>query len=260
MLWVLEIAILANLRKLTRDLTRLRNSSKLVVGLIFAVIDLLLWAKSITLYFIWHVGDELHKQCQIKKKLHVFSCYYCAIVLKRKSEHWGPRPDTSSLVSIYEQDVSWVHFVLFCISPRMNSLRHVQPPRPGASSFIVPTFDTKVTEYLCSGWFFFLQTSFDFLTSHFWRNFFKSVKRYCCLELKFERIFHLWSFFVKLWGFRDCHFDHFDQFGTINARYNSPFILFHLIFSCYYCSINLKRQSEHSGLRPDTSSFVCFEI
>ena len=26
---------------------------------------------------------------------------------------------------------------------------------------------TKVTEYLCSGWFFFLQTNFDFLTSHF---------------------------------------------------------------------------------------------
>ena len=31
----------------------------------------------------------------------------------------------------------------------------------------VPTFDTKVTEYLCSGWVFFLQTNFDFLTSHF---------------------------------------------------------------------------------------------
>ena len=23
--------------------------------------------------------------------------------------------------------------------------------------FIVPTFDTKVTEYLCSGWFFFFR-------------------------------------------------------------------------------------------------------
>ena len=34
-------------------------------------------------------------------------------------------------------------------------------------SFIVPTFDTKVTEYLCSGWVFFLQTNFDFLTGHF---------------------------------------------------------------------------------------------
>ena len=31
----------------------------------------------------------------------------------------------------------------------------------------VPTFETKVTEYLCSGWVFFLQTNFGFLTSHF---------------------------------------------------------------------------------------------
>ena len=36
---------------------------------------------------------------------------------------------------------------------------------------IVLTFDTKITEYLCSGWVFFLQTNFDFLTSHFCRNF-----------------------------------------------------------------------------------------
>ena len=36
-----------------------------------------------------------------------------------------------------------------------------------AQHFIVPTFDTKVTEYLCSGGVFFLQTNFDFLTSHF---------------------------------------------------------------------------------------------
>ena len=84
-------------------------------------------------------------------------------------------------------------------------------------SVIVPTFDTKVTEYLCSGWFFF---SSDFLTSHFWRNFFISFKRYCCPELKFEKIFHLWSFFVKLWGFKDCHFG---QLGTINARYISRY-------------------------------------
>ena len=34
-------------------------------------------------------------------------------------------------------------------------------------SFIVPTFDTKVTEYCARGGFFFLQTNFDFLTSHF---------------------------------------------------------------------------------------------
>ena len=31
-----------------------------------------------------------------------------------------------------------------------------------------------------------------------------------------------------------------------------------IFFKCYDCSINLKRQSEHSGLRPDTSSLVSF--
>ena len=39
------------------------------------------------------------------------------------------------------------------------------------------------------------------------------------------------------------------------------FILFHLIFLCclcYYCSINGKRQSELSRLRPDTSSLVFY--
>ena len=71
--------------------------------------------------------------------------------------------------------------------------------------------------------FFFLQTKFDFLTSHFWRKFFISFKRYCCSELKLEKVFPLWSFFVKLWRFKDCHFGHFDQFGTINARYNSRY-------------------------------------
>ena len=41
------------------------------------------------------------------------------------------------------------------------------------------------------GWVFFLQTNFDFLTSHFWRNFFLSFKKYCCPELKFEKCFYL---------------------------------------------------------------------
>ena len=34
------------------------------------------------------------------------------------------------------------------------------------------------------------------------------------------------------------------------------YILVPLKLSCYFCSIDLKRQSEHSGLRPDTSSLV----
>ena len=67
-----------------------------------------------------------------------FLCYYCcSINLKRQSEHSGLRPDTSSLVVLTFD-----------------------------TKKIVPTFDTKVTEYLCSGWVFFLQTNFDLLTSH----------------------------------------------------------------------------------------------
>ena len=71
--------------------------------------------------------------------------------------------------------------------------------------------------------FFFLQKNFDFLTSHFWQNFFLlSFEKYCCPELKFQTLFHLWSFFVKLREFKDWHFG---QFGTINARYFSLDIL-----------------------------------
>ena len=51
---------------------------------------------------------------------------------------------------------------------------------------------------------FFLQTKYGFLTSFLNGIFLISFKRYCCLELRFEKIFHLWSFFVKLWGFRAC--------------------------------------------------------
>ena len=64
-----------------------------------------------------------------KFKNFFFHFYYILLNIKRQSENSGLRPDTSSLV--------------------------------------VPTSDTKVTEYLCSGGFFFLQTNFDFLTSHF---------------------------------------------------------------------------------------------
>ena len=34
------------------------------------------------------------------------------------------------------------------------------------------------------------------------------------------------------------------------------FILLNFFFKCYYCSINPKRQLEHSGIRQDTSSLV----
>ena len=40
------------------------------------------------------------------------------------------------------------------------------------------------------------------------------------------------------------------------------YFFLNLSFSCYYCSIELKRRSEHSGFRPDTSSLVrnCFKM
>ena len=43
---------------------------------------------------------------------------------------------------------------------------------------------------------FFLQTNFDFLSSQFGQNFvkiFTSFERYCCPELKSEKIFHLFT-------------------------------------------------------------------
>ena len=58
-------------------------------------------------------------------------------------------------------------------------------------NIIVPTFNTKVTEYLCSGGFV-LQTNFDLYLAIFDGFFLKiSFKRCCCPELKFEKIFHL---------------------------------------------------------------------
>ena len=71
----------------------------------------------------------VYKKFQIlEKKMHfillqiVFLGYYCSINLKRQPEHSGLRPDTSSLV--------------------------------------VPTLDTKVTEYFCSGWVLFYSDKF----------------------------------------------------------------------------------------------------
>ena len=64
---------------------------------------------------------------------------------------------------------------------------------PGTQSqIIIPTFDTKVTEYLCSGWvFFFFRQVSTFYLAIFDGIFFLSFERYCCPELKLEKIFHL---------------------------------------------------------------------
>ena len=46
------------------------------------------------------------------------------------------------------------------------------------------------------------------------------------------------------------------NFKFSKKKHSFYFISFHLIFFKYRCSINFERQSEHSGLRPDTSSLL----
>ena len=47
---------------------------------------------------------------------------------------------------------------------------------------------------------------------------------------------------------------------NLKLKKNSFFFSVHLVFSFYYCSIELKRQSEKSGLCSDTISPVQFFI
>ena len=86
---------------LTRErkfLIGLRNRSKLVQRSLFAINDLLIGTKSITLYFIGRVGGWFSHKIFSFMLLHlVFSCYCCSIDLKRQSEHSELRLDTSSL-------------------------------------------------------------------------------------------------------------------------------------------------------------------
>ena len=67
---------------------------------------------------------------------------------------------------------------------------------------------------------FFSSDKFRLFNKPFLTEFFISFERYYWHELKFEKIFYLWSFFVKLWGFKDCYFG---QSGTINAGYISRY-------------------------------------
>ena len=79
-------------------------------------------------------------------------------------------------------------------------------------------FSKKMTENLFSE-FFFLQTAFDYLICSFDKVFFISFRRHRYPQLKFKKMFSLWSFFVKfwLWGFKYC------QCGTIETQ----------LISCY---------------------------
>ena len=72
----------------------------------------------------------------------------------------------------------------------------------GQIEVIVPNLRNESTEICARGGFFVLRTKFDFLTIIF-DGVFLSFKNYCCSELKFEKTFHLRSFFVKLWEFKD---------------------------------------------------------
>ena len=83
----------------------IRNRFKFVEASSFARIDLLLGAKTITLFFIWRVENNFYKNSQIFKKIYffllhlIFSFYYCSIDLERQPEKSVVRPDTSSIVS-----------------------------------------------------------------------------------------------------------------------------------------------------------------
>ena len=52
---------ISRFERVSGDLIRLRNRSKLVKENLFAITDLLLGAKFIFLYFIWRVGDDFRK-------------------------------------------------------------------------------------------------------------------------------------------------------------------------------------------------------
>ena len=116
---------------------------------------------------------------------------------------------------------SWIWNFKFCLAcpDMLNPLFFLSKLQRCIIFWLCSDFRHKSNKKFVLGVGFFLQTNFDFLTSHFWHNFL-SFESYCCPELKFEKIFYLWSFSVKLWGFKDCHFD---QFGTINSRYVSRY-------------------------------------
>ena len=100
-------ALLSRQRR-NRSKFNLRNRSKLVEESFITIIDFLIGAKFITLYFIWRGGvwgTIFTKNLKLKKifSLILFkifmSIFFHIIDLKKQSEHSGLRPDMSSLVS-----------------------------------------------------------------------------------------------------------------------------------------------------------------
>ena len=168
-------------QRVSGDLIRLINHSKLVERGLFVIIDLLQGTKSIFLYLIWRVGwwfsQKISNFGKIKFSLYFISfnflCYYCwSKNLKRQSEPSGLRPDTSSLVVfgyVVCFSLLFFSFLFGCFNANSNTTTFYARlcssiTKPFVTRIVVPTFDTKVTEYLCSGWvffrfFFFRQTS-----------------------------------------------------------------------------------------------------
>ena len=67
-------------------------------------------------------------------------------------------------------------------------------------TIIVPTFVMKVTKYLCSG--FFLQTKFEFSTSHFNRIFLHQSKSIVNLSLNLKDILPKIHFLLSYGGLK----------------------------------------------------------
>ena len=98
--------------RVSGDLIRLRNCSKLVERSLFAIIDLVQGRKSNFSYLYDVCGDDFYIKFQILEKKNslflliqlFFLCYYCcSINLKRQWEHSALRPDTSVLVVFFER-------------------------------------------------------------------------------------------------------------------------------------------------------------
>ena len=68
--------------RVSGDLIPLRNRSKLVKENLFAITDLLLGAKFITLYFIWRVGDDFRKNLNLKKFFFLHLIFHAELTKK----------------------------------------------------------------------------------------------------------------------------------------------------------------------------------
>ena len=74
------------------------------------------------------------------------------------------------------------------------------------TSVFVPTFVMKITEYLCSGCFFSSDKFRPFNRPVLTEFYFNQAKGIVVLSLNLKLYSTCEYFFVKLQGFKDCHF------------------------------------------------------